>query len=184
MRDAERDDPFVALDLALGEAKQPGRGPHAQDQQTRGHGIERAGVTHALFVQDASDVTHHVVAGHPGGLSIRRSPLLVIVTLAAQELVDGFGTRDRGVDHEGQFRRALQARLGIHRRLYLARRSSRASFAWSETESKYTFAWRRSGDVSTPVTVKKPRRSSMSEIRRSSSEMTSRKIWFTRAERG
>jgi len=44
------------------------------------------------------------------------------------------------------------------------------------SESKNTIAWRRSCVVSTPVTVTMPMRSSMSEIRVSSSEMTSRRI--------
>ena len=57
-----------------------------------------------------------------------------------------------------------------------ARRSSSAILVSGVSESKNTIAWRRSCVVSTPVTVTMPMRSSMSEIRVSSSEMTSRRI--------
>ena len=66
-----------------------------------------------------------------------------------------------------------------------ARRSSSATRALVRRASRRkTIAWRMSGVVSTPVTVKMPSRSSTSEIRISSSEITSRRIWLTRAERG
>jgi hypothetical protein len=51
-------------------------GPTPRIKQTGGHGIERAGVANALFVQDPSHVTHHVVTGHPLGLIDEEEPVI------------------------------------------------------------------------------------------------------------
>jgi hypothetical protein len=98
------------------------------------------------------------------------------MTLATDDLLDGLARGDGRVGHERELRRALEAGLCVDGRLDLRPALFERVSRLGLSESKKTIAWRRSWVVSTPVTVTMPMRSSKSEMRVSSSEMTSRRI--------
>jgi hypothetical protein len=91
------------------------------------------------------------------------------MALAAQDLLDRLAAGDRRIGQERQLRGSLESRLHVDRRLQL-----RAVLF--ERDARLITERATSGDVSTPVTVSRPSRSSTSLILISSSEITSRRI--------